>query len=151
MSPAVGPEKPRPERTSPEVSPQSADAVPTPSQPLLPMGFALVCGGALAALAAQLLVTAPAFLGLYGSMGIELPVLLTHLLRFPTGLPLSLLGVALCALAGGRLAQPRSKRFGPVARHLCMGVILLTLSYACLLSFLHSVVLTEGQTQLKEE
>lgn len=87
-------------------TPDTKHSALTPRQALLSTPVGLVGGGVLAAIAAQLLVSADDFTRLYMTLGFELPLLLHQLVANPILLPVSYLVAAVGAVLAPRLELP---------------------------------------------
>lgn len=110
--------------------PQRADAEAVQAGPegLLSLPFALVCGAAISAMSAQLLVTADDFLRLYETLMVDLPWLTKVLVEHPRGVPLLLLTTGVFVLSAGKIPRPRGEALAAVAsnaaRYLAVGALL---------------------------
>jgi hypothetical protein len=123
---------------------------PTPAISLLPTPVALVCGGALAAVAAQLFVSADDFTRLYEIMGLALPVLLTQLVDNPVLLPVGYLLVAVGALLSPRIVLPWSARAANAARGVALAGLGLVMFHAAGVAWLLPNVMHEVQKSLQQ-
>ena len=117
---------------------------------LVPLPLALVSSGVLAAVAAQLFVTADDFLRLYERPGVALPWITQHVLESPHGVPAALLGLAILTLVGGRLPRPAGETAGRLARDLSVLFVVSAVLYACLLAFGMPIALEEMQKAVQQ-